>query len=99
MKQFKIMTTRQKSFLEKTLKCLDISLDEFMEIQNTIEYRKKTDERVAFLEKKIDLLTKALDEQGKSMEVLVDYYNKVATKMNEISVDTIFRQFGGDNDE
>lgn len=66
----RIMTTKQKKFLEKTFECLGISIEDFMEINNLKAY----EERVQQLERDNKFLA---DVNTKQNEVIVDLRGQI----------------------
>lgn len=108
MIETKIMTTRQKKFLEKVLKCLDVTVDEFLEIQNIKNEREETRLKIEALNKNIgDLeyknkqIQSLLDRQEALIKNLTNSYNIIVQKLNELNMNAIFgdiysNNFGGD---
>lgn len=86
----KIMTTKQKKFLEKMLSCLDMTLDEFLYIQNLKEEKEKLEKELAEMRVKNENLVKLVDNVHEQNKTLIDAYNNIVTKLNEINVNSIF---------
>lgn len=66
----RIMTTKQKKFLEKTFECLGISIEDFMEINNLKAY----EERVKRLEDENKFLAEVNTKQN---EVIIDLRGQI----------------------
>jgi uncharacterized protein YydD (DUF2326 family) len=60
----RLVTTRQKKFLERTFTALGISIEDFMEVNNLIEFRKKTEEELAALRVENKFLTEVNMKQN-----------------------------------
>lgn len=75
----RLVTTKQKKFLEKTFKCLGISIEDFMEINNLIEYKKKTDEEIEQLKRENKFLAEVNTTQNeviKSLNLKIEEVNQ-----------------------
>lgn len=65
----RIVTTKQKRFLEKTFECLGITVEEMLEINNIREIKKENEElkqRISFLEdslKNTNIIVSELSKQ------------------------------------
>ena len=91
----RIMTTRQKKFLEKTLGCLGISIDELIDINNLSEYKKQIQEQ----QQRITLLEQS---QIQSNEVIARLTNQVAeliANAQKSAFEQIFSGFGNREEE
>lgn len=82
----RIMTTKQKKFLEKTFDCLGISIEDFMEINNLRTYMKETDEKIIKLESDNKFLAEVNTEQNK---VIVDLRGQIE-ELNQKVMELIF---------
>lgn len=59
----RLVTTKQKKFLERTFKCLGIDIDELLEVNNIRHLKEENErlhERVAFLEKALTTTNETL---------------------------------------
>lgn len=86
----RLVTTKQKRFLEKTFKCLDISIDDFIEINNLKqikEEKKQLEERVHLLEQNAVLQNDTINSLNKLVAELIQNQQKDAYA-------TIFKGFG-----
>ena len=91
----RIMTTRQKRFLEKTLNCLGINVDELIDINNLSEYKKQIQDQ----QQRITLLEQA---QIQSNEIIARLTNQVAeliANQQKSAFEQIFKGFGEENME
>lgn len=89
----RIMTTRQKRFLEKTLNCLGINVDELIDINNLSEYKKQIQDQ----QQRITLLEQA---QIQSNEIIARLTNQVAeliANQQKSAFEQIFKGFGEEN--
>lgn len=73
----RLVTTKQKKFLEKTFKCLGISIEDFMEVNNLIEFKRETDEKI-----------KALTNENKFLAEVNTTQNEVIKELN-LKIETL----------
>jgi hypothetical protein len=90
----RLVTTKQKRFLERTFKCLGISIDDFMEINNLKqlqETNRQLEDRVKLLEENAVLLNKTITHQNSLIAELIQNQQKGAYA-------TIFKGFGEESE-
>lgn len=86
----RLVTTRQKKFLEKTFECLGISIDDLLEINNlrAIQNEKKElEERVKLLEENAVLANETINSLNKLVAELIQNQQRDAYAQ-------IFKGFG-----
>lgn len=83
----RLVTTKQKRFLEKTFKCLGIDVDEIMEINNIRKLKQEKEE----LEERVHYLEQALT---KTNETIVELSRNVTEFIDEMQQEMLS---GGDN--
>jgi hypothetical protein len=86
----RLVTTRQKKFLEKTFECLGISIDDLLEINNlrAIQKEKKElEERVKLLEENAVLANETINSLNKLVAELIQNQQRDAYAQ-------IFKGFG-----
>lgn len=86
----RIMTTRQKKFLEKTLCCLGISIDELIDINNLSSYKGQIKEQA----ERIDLLEKAVIQSNEVISHLTNQVAELIANQQKSAYEQIFRGFG-----
>ena len=84
----RLVTTKQKKFLEKTFECLGISIEDFMEINNLIEYKKKTDEEIEQLKRE----NKFLAEVNATQNEVIKNLNLKIEEVNQRIDDLLYMQ-------
>lgn len=70
----RLVTTKQKKFLERTFNALGISIEDFMEINNLIEFKKNTEEAIETLKKENKFLADVNTQQN---EIIRDLFVKI----------------------
>ena len=60
----RLVTTKQKKFLEKTFKALGISIEDFMEVNNLIEFRYTTEKEIESLKNENKFLAEVNTKQN-----------------------------------
>lgn len=70
----RLVTTKQKKFLERTFNALGISIEDFMEINNLIEFKKNTEEAIDSLKKENKFLAEVNTTQN---EIIKDLYGRI----------------------
>ena len=83
----RLVTTKQKRFLEKTFKCLGIDVDEIMEINNIRKLKQEKEE----LEERVHNLEQSLT---KTNETIVELSRNVTEFIDEMQQEMLS---GGDN--
>lgn len=70
----RLVTTKQKKFLEQTFDALGISIEDFMEINNLIEFKKNTEEAIDTLKNENKFLADVNTQQN---EIIRDLFVKI----------------------
>jgi hypothetical protein len=60
----RLVTTKQKKFLEKTFEALGISIEDFMEVNNLIEFRYTTEKEIESLKNENKFLAEVNTKQN-----------------------------------
>lgn len=84
----RLVTTKQKRFLEKTFKCLGISIEDFMEINNLIEFKEKTNKQIASLKEDNKFLSDVNIEQNNIIHELHIRIEELNQKIDELMLMT-----------
>lgn len=70
----RLVTTKQKKFLERTFNALGISIEDFMEINNLIEFRANTEKEINELKNENKFLAEVNTKQN---EIIRDLYARI----------------------
>ena len=70
----RLVTTKQKKFLERTFNALGISIEDFMEINNLIEFKETTNKEIEALKRENNFLAEVNTTQN---EIIKDLYSKI----------------------
>lgn len=70
----RLVTTKQKKFLERTFNALGISIEDFMEINNLIEFKETTNKEIETLKRENNFLAEVNTTQN---EIIKDLYSKI----------------------
>ena len=84
--EYFIMTKRQKKFLEKVFKCLNISIEDLMKISKIEEYKAKNE----MLEQRVTFLEQALKVTNEALVKLNGQTTEIATELTKMQNEEIW---------
>ena len=80
----RLVTTKQKKFLEKTFDALGISIEDFMEINNLIEFKTKTEAEIETLKKDNKFLAEVNTQQNEIIRELFVKIEELNQRIDEL---------------
>jgi FtsZ-binding cell division protein ZapB len=80
----RLVTTKQKKFLERTFNCLGISIEEFMEINNLMEFRNTTLAEIENLKKENKFLADINTKQNEIIRELSIRIDETNQKIDDL---------------
>lgn len=89
----KIMTTKEKKYIEKTLGILGLSIDDLLEVQNLKEIREETEE----LRKEVKELKKAVADYKEVVEKNSEITSKMSAEVTA-SINEFVNSYSDDFD-
>lgn len=84
----RLVTTKQKKFLERTFKCLGISIEDFMEINNLVEFKNQTERDIEGLRNANKFLVEVNTQQNEIIRELNLRIEELNQKIDEMMLMT-----------
>jgi hypothetical protein len=80
----RLVTTKQKKFLEKTFNALGISIEDFMEINNLIEFKEETEKEITILKNENKFLAEVNTNQNKVIQDLIGMIEELNKRIDDL---------------
>lgn len=91
----RLVTTKQKKFLEKTFKCLDISIDDLLEINNLKELIQKNKE----LEEQVRVLNATNLVMANEIQKMKENITELIVQQQNDAYEQILNGFANNDDQ
>ncbi len=91
----RLVTTKQKKFLEKTFKCLDISIDDLLEINNLRELIQKNKE----LEEQVKVLNATNLVMANEIQKMKENITELIVQQQNDAYEQILNGFANNDDQ
>lgn len=80
----RLVTTKQKRFLEKTFNALGISIEDFMEVNNLIEFKEETEREIAILKDENKFLAEVNTNQNNVIHDLLGMIEELNKRIDDL---------------
>ena len=86
----RLVTKKQKKFLEKTFACLDISIEDLMEINNLKEVIKQNKE----LQEQVNVLNASNLVMAQTIEKMKENITELIVQQQNDALEQLFKEYG-----